>query len=88
MTLADLGRNQEALNLLDEVDPVAYQSTSTDPGRALVLAGFKASLEYRLHRPGSGAQLRDTIAAMQKAGLDKEEIDTFQKVLADPTASL
>jgi tetratricopeptide (TPR) repeat protein len=80
-TLADLGRNQEALNLLDEVDPTAYQSTSTDPGRALVLAGFKASLEYRLHEPGAEAKLRKVIAAMQAAGLDKEEIDTFRKEL-------
>ncbi|MGH8144736.1 MAG: protein kinase domain-containing protein [Rhodanobacteraceae bacterium] len=80
-TLADLGRNEEALALLDEVDPTAYQSTSTDPGRALVLAGFKASLEYRLHKPGAEAKLRKAIDAMRAAGLDKEEIDTFQKEL-------
>lgn len=81
MTLSDLKRNQEALDLLGTVDPVAYQATTSDPGRALVLRGLQASLELRLHHQGAEARLRDVIAAMQSAGLDKEEIETFQKEL-------
>lgn len=80
-TLADLGRTKEALDMVDEVDPVAYQGTSTDPGRALVLQGFKADLELRLHKPGAEAKLRAAIAAMHKAGMAQEEIDTFAKDL-------
>lgn len=81
MTLSDLKRNQEALDLLGTVDPVAYQATTSDPGRALVLRGLQASMEVRLHHPGSEARLRTVIAAMQAAGMDAEEISTFQKEL-------
>jgi non-specific serine/threonine protein kinase len=81
MTLSDLHRNEEALALIREVDPVAYQATTSDPGRALVLRGLQASLELRLHHPGAEAKLRGVVAAMQTAGMDKEEIATLSKEL-------
>jgi non-specific serine/threonine protein kinase len=80
--LSDLGRNAEALALIEQVDPKAYQATTSDPGRALVLRAMKARIEWRLHRPEAKAALRDAIAAMQKADLADDEIDTFRKELA------
>ncbi len=79
--LSDLGQNEKALGMIREVDPVAYQATTSDAGRAIVLRAAQARIELRLHRPGAEAKLRAAIAAMQKAGLAQEEIDTFRKEL-------
>lgn len=82
--LSDLGQNEKALTMIRAVDPVAYQATTSDPGRALILRGIQASLELRLHRPDAEARLRAAIAAMQAAGIDGEEIATFRKELPRP----
>ncbi|MBN8714764.1 MAG: tetratricopeptide repeat protein [Xanthomonadales bacterium] len=80
--LSDLGRNTEALALIEKVDPKAYQATTSDPDRALVLRAMKARIEWRLHQPDAKAALRDAITAMQKANMADDEIDTFRKELA------
>lgn len=79
--LTDLDRNEEALAMIGEVDPVAYQATTSDPGRAIVLKAMRARIELRLHRPDAEARLRGAIEAMQAGGIDPEEISTFQKEL-------
>ncbi len=79
--LADLGDNEEALAMIAEVDPVAYQATTSDPDRAVVLKAMQARIELRMHKPGAATRLRDAIAAMQTAGVADEEIATFRSVL-------
>jgi non-specific serine/threonine protein kinase len=81
--LADLGRNEQALAMIASVDPVAYQATTSDPDRAVVLKAMQARIELRLHNPGSAARLRAAIAAMQTAGVADDEIATFRSALAD-----
>ncbi len=80
--LSELGRNQEALAAIRKIDPLAYQATSTDPGRAQVLAAMRARIELRLHEPGAATRLRDAIAAMQTAGVGSAEIAPFREALA------
>lgn len=79
--LSDMGRNDEALAMIQGVDPKAYQATTSDPGRAEVLKAIQARIELRLHRPGAEAQLRDAIIAMQAAGASDNDIATFRKAL-------
>jgi eukaryotic-like serine/threonine-protein kinase len=79
--LSDLGRNKQALAMIGEIDPKAYQATTSDPGRALVLRAMQARIELRLRRPGAEARLRDAIASMQAAGVGDDEIATFRKAL-------
>lgn len=79
--LSDAGRDEDALTMIREIDPKAYQATTSDPGRSLVLRAMQARIEFRLHRPDGEANLRDAIAAMQTAGLDKDEIAVFRKEL-------
>jgi non-specific serine/threonine protein kinase len=81
--LADLGRNEQALAMIASVDPVAYQATTSDPDRAVVLKAMQARIELRLHNPGSAARLRAAIAAMQTAGVADDEIARFRSALAD-----
>ncbi len=85
--LSDLDRNEEALAMIGEIDPKAYQATTSDPGRAVVLRAMQARIELRLHRPGAEARLRDAIASMQAAGVTDDEIATFRKALASPGTS-
>lgn len=80
--LSGLGRNREALAMLDAIDPKAYQATTADPGRAFVLQALKAQIRMRMHMPGSADQLRRAIAAMQGAKVSEEEIKPFQAQLA------
>ncbi|MGH8191212.1 MAG: tetratricopeptide repeat protein [Rhodanobacteraceae bacterium] len=84
--LSDLGRNEDALAMIGEVDPVAYQATTSDPGRAVVLKAMQARIATRLHRPGADAQLRDAIGAMQDAGVANAEIATFRNGQSRPAA--
>jgi non-specific serine/threonine protein kinase len=79
--LSDLGRNDEALAMIRAIDPRAYQATTSDPGRAIVLQAIEARIEFRLHRPRAEARLRDAIDAMRAAGVDTSEIETFEKAL-------
>lgn len=79
--LSDLGRNGEALALIRAVDPVAYQATTSDPGRASVLRAMQARIEWRLHQTGAEARLREAIAGMQAAGVSGEEVASFRKEL-------
>jgi non-specific serine/threonine protein kinase len=83
--LSDAGRDKDALAMIREIDPKAYQATTSDPGRALVLRAMQARIEFRLHQSDGEANLRDAIAAMQTAGLDKDEIATFQQELPQPS---
>ncbi|TAN06464.1 MAG: tetratricopeptide repeat protein [Rhodanobacteraceae bacterium] len=85
--MSDLGRNGEALAMIAEVDPVAYQATTSDPGRALVLEAMRARIEVRLHRPGAEAHLRDAVNAMQAGGVSADEIATFGQEGSAPGAS-
>ena len=97
--LSDLGQNDKALAMIRRVDPVAYQATTSDPGRALILRGIEADIELRLHQPGAAVRLRDAITEMRDGGIDAEEISTFstelphngnaseRKVAATPAAS-
>lgn len=80
--LSDLGQNAQALALIAGVDPVAYQATTTQPGRALVLQAIRARIEWRLRRPGAQDRLRAAIAAMQAAGVADAEIEGFRRDLS------
>jgi non-specific serine/threonine protein kinase len=85
--LSDLGRNEEALAMIGEIDPKAYQATTSDPGRAPVLRAMQARIELRLRRSGAAAQLREAIASMQAAGVTDDEIATFRQALVAPNTS-
>lgn len=78
---SDLGRNLEALEMIRAIDPVAFQATTSDPGRKSVLAAMQARIELRLRRAGAEARLRDAIAGMEMAGVAEDEIATFRKAL-------
>lgn len=79
--LSDSGHNKQALAMIRSVDPVAYQASTSAPGRALALRALEAEIEVRMHKPGAVARLRAAIKAMQAGGLDPKEIATFQKEL-------
>jgi non-specific serine/threonine protein kinase len=78
--LSDLGENVRALALIDAVDPAAYQSTTSDPGRAAVLEGMRARILMRLGRKSEGRRLmREALAGMRQAGVSAEEIASFEE---------
>ena len=83
--LSELGRNREALAMLDRIDPKAYQATTADPGRAFVLQALKAQVRMRMGVPGSASQLRRAIADMRGAKVSEEEIKPFRAQLASAT---
>jgi hypothetical protein len=85
--LSDLGRNEEALIMIREIDPRACQATTSDPGSAPVLRAMLARIELRLDRSGAEARLRGAIASMQAAGVGADEIATFRKELPAPRTS-
>jgi len=87
--LSALGHNREALALVARVDPVAYQATTSDPGRAAVLKALHAQILLRLGRRDEGLpQLREALAQMQSQGVADEEMASFRQSLGPaPVAS-
>lgn len=83
--LSDLGRQAEALALIEHVDARAYQATTSDPGRAVALAAYKARILVRMGRPDGVPQLRQAIARMEAAGLADNEVAAFRKELTAAT---
>lgn len=82
--LSQLGRNAEALALVERVDPVAYQASTVDSGRAAVLEGIKAQILLRLGRRDEGAPLmRKALIDMRSAGVSEEEMASYRKDLSD-----
>jgi len=81
--LSQLGRNVEALALAEHVDPVAYQASTSDPGRAAVLKALKAQILLRLGRRAEGLpQMREAVREMRSAGVSGEEIAPYLKTLS------
>lgn len=80
--LSDLGQNDKALAMLDGVDPVAYQATTSVPGQAQVLAAVRARIELRMRQPGAETALRDAIAAMKTAGVSDDQMQEFRAALS------
>lgn len=81
--LSQLGRNTEALTLLQHVDPVAYQASTVDPGRAAVLKALEAKVLLRLGRRAEGrAQMQQALHDMRAAGVSKEEMSPYQEILS------
>ncbi len=86
--LSQLGRHAEALALVEHVDPVAYQASTSDPGRAAVLKALKAHILLRLGRRAEGLpQLREAVQEMRSAGVPGKEIAPYLKDLSDHTAA-
>ncbi len=82
--LSQLGRNTEALALVEHVDPAAYQASTSDPGRAAVLKALKAQILLRLGRRAEGLpQMREAIREMRSASVSDEEITPYLKALSD-----
>ncbi len=79
----DLGRYPEALQALTGIDAKALQATTSDPGRAELLAALKARIVHqRDHSPASRQALDQAIAAMTRAGVAASDVEPFQAVLA------
>jgi len=81
--LSDLGRHAEALALIEKVDPVAYQASTSDPGRAAVLSALRAQILLRLGRAEGLPQLRQAVQAMHDAGVAETEIAPYREVLRE-----
>jgi non-specific serine/threonine protein kinase len=82
--LSMLGRNAEALALVERVDPVAYQASTSDPGRAAVLMALRAQILMRLGRRAEAlARMRQAVQDMQDAGVSVAEIAPYRKALLD-----
>lgn len=86
--LSELGRNVEALALVKQVDPVAYQASTSDPGRAAVLKASRARILLRLG-PSAEAltQLRQAVRDMQAAGVSGQEMAPYRRALLDTTVA-
>ena len=81
--LSQLGRNAEALALVEHVDPVAYQASTSGPGRAAVLKAIKAQILLRLGRRVEGLELmQQALHEMQASGVSEEEIAPYRKSLS------
>ncbi len=86
--LSDLGRNADALALVEQVDPKAYQASTADPGRAAVLEALRARILIRLGRREEGLpQLRHALRDMQADGVAPGEMAPYQKGLPDSGAA-
>ncbi|WP_238530890.1 protein kinase domain-containing protein [Rhodanobacter spathiphylli] len=80
--LSDLGRNAEALALVEQVDPKAYQASTSDAGRGAVLKALRARILMRLGRREEGlAQLQQAVREMQADGVAAEEIAPYRASL-------
>ncbi|MEO6801535.1 MAG: winged helix-turn-helix domain-containing protein [Rhodanobacter sp.] len=81
--LSQLGRNDEALALVEHADPVAYQASTSDPGRAAVLRALKAQILLRLGWHADGlAQMQQALHDMQAAGVPSEEMATYRNAVS------
>jgi non-specific serine/threonine protein kinase len=86
--LSDLGHNAEALALIEQVDPKAYQASTSDAGRGAVLKALRARILLRLGRRGEGLpQLQQALQEMQADGVAAEEIAPYRKILLDSTVA-
>lgn len=86
--LNQLGRPAEALALIDQVDPKAYQASTSDPGRAAVLKAFRAQVLLHLGRRKEALPaLREALQEMQQAGVPEAEIASYRKSLPDGKAA-
>ena len=84
--LSQLGRNVEALALVEHVDPVAYQASTSDPGRAAVLKALQARILLRLGRRAEGLSLmQQALRDMQAAGVSEEEMAPYRQSLSEST---
>src|SRR3546814_12163336 len=64
--LGSLGRNAKALQLIEKVDPKAYQATTSDPGRAAVLKAVKAQILLDMGERRQGESLlREALVEMR-----------------------
>ncbi|HWU78395.1 MAG TPA: winged helix-turn-helix domain-containing protein [Rhodanobacter sp.] len=85
--LSALGRNAEALVLAEQIDPKAYQASTSDPGRAAVLKALRAQILLRMGRRGEGLPLmRQAVQEMTAAGVASEEIALYRKSLSGSVA--
>jgi non-specific serine/threonine protein kinase len=86
--LSDRGEDAQALALIDRVDPAAYQATTSEPGRGLVLQAMRARILLRLGRESEGRRLlREALAGMRQAGVSAEEIASFREPEASTRAA-
>src|SRR3546814_2079524 len=73
--LGSLGRNAKALQLIEKVDPKAYQATTSDPGRAAVLKAVKAQILLDMGERRQGESLlREALVEMRSDGVSNDEI--------------
>ncbi len=80
--LSQLGRQAEALALIEHVDPAAYQASTADPGRAAVLGALHAQILLRMGRRADGtARMQQALRDMSAAGVPEEEIARYRKDL-------
>jgi non-specific serine/threonine protein kinase len=85
--LSELGQQAQALALVDTVDPVAYQATTSDPGRAPLLRALRAQILWRMGRSAEARpQLQQALAEMQRDGVAATEQAPFRTLLAEGTA--
>ncbi|MGB3461398.1 MAG: tetratricopeptide repeat protein, partial [Rhodanobacter lindaniclasticus] len=82
--LSQLGRQAEALALIEHVDPAAYQASTADPGRASVLGALHAQILLRMGRRAEGtARMQQALREMSAAGVAEEEIARYRKDLPE-----
>lgn len=86
--LSALGRNAEALALVEQVDPAAYQATTSDPGRGAVLQAIRAQILLRMGRMAEGkARMQAALQSMRDAGVSQEEMAPYREALAGKTGT-
>lgn len=79
---AETGHHAEALQALAGIDARALQATTSDPGRAELLAALKARIVHQRDRSAASRQaLVESIAAMRAAGIADSDIEPFDAVL-------
>lgn len=87
--LSDLDHHAEALALIEQVDPKAYQATTSDPGRGAVLKAMRARILLRMGRRSEGLpRLQQALGEMREASVPDEEIASFQADLKVGTPPL
>lgn len=86
--LSALGDQAGALALVEQVDPVAYQATTSDPGRAAVLRALRAQILWRMGRTAEAAPLlRGALEEMRRAGVADAEQAPYRELLTAGTAA-
>src|SRR3546814_10368181 len=77
----------KALQLIEKVDPKAYQATTSDPGRAAVLKAVKAQILLDMGERRQGESLlREALVEMRSDGVSNDEMAPFRKRLAGVAA--